>query len=82
MLHQHFLRDHVVQLVIHHFQEFDDQLDILDYQQQLVECQSCVFHHPFELKGYELQPIFHLMWKVETLYNQFQNLSLSIDHSH
>ncbi|XP_028184710.1 uncharacterized protein LOC114371490 [Glycine soja] len=31
---------------------------------------------------YELQPIFQLMWKVDTLYNQFQNLSPPIDHSH
>ena len=51
MLHQHFLGDHVVQLVVHHFHEFDDQLVILDYQQQFVECQSCVVHHPFELEG-------------------------------
>jgi len=61
MLHQHFLGDDVVQLVVNHFQEFGDQHDLLDYQQQIVECQSCVVHHPFELEGYELQPIFHLM---------------------
>ena len=80
MLHQHFLMDHVVQLVVQHF--LDDQLDLLNYQQQVVECQLFVVHHPFELEGYELQPIIHLMWKVETIYNQFQNLSPSIDHSH
>ena len=79
MLHQHFLGYHAVQLVIHHFQEFDD---LLDYQQQVMKCRSFVVHHPFELEGYELQPIFHLMWKVETLYEQFQNLSPTNDHSH
>jgi len=60
MLYQHFLGDHLVQLVVHHFQEFDYQLDLVDYQQQVVECQSCVIHHPFELEGYELQPIVSL----------------------
>jgi len=51
MLHQHFLVDHVVQLVVYHFQEFDDQLHLVNYQQQIMECQPLVAHHSFDVEG-------------------------------